>query len=143
QFGYWHPVAETCLFGPGMCGAGWEASPTPLDGLQMFTVNAVSATTRFPLPTLLDGILGEGTHTITARASATTRRYRVPCALPFAVSVCQLLDAGGFCDPGGTPKNLTFVSANNSDPWALLRIDIRGVNGESPPVLRDFVRNTT
>jgi hypothetical protein len=140
QFGFWHlKGAETCAFSSGACTAGWEPAPTGFEanGIQLLAVNSVVATTHFPLPTLFTSIVKLGTTNFTARATAIGRRARANCALPIALSVCQLVDAGGFSC--GVPKDLEFVSADNSHQWALGRIDLRNTATEHV-FLRDHVR---
>jgi len=145
QFGFWHlKGAEPCIFSAGGCPAGWEAAPATPTALQLFAINSVRTTTRFPVPPLLQRFAKVGTTNLTARATALGRRTRVKCALPFALSVCHLMDAdeeaGAFSCT--VPKNLVLTSPAWSDRWAVGRIDLRGTATETA-LMRDFVREGT
>jgi hypothetical protein len=147
SFGFWHLRGpELCVFSAGsMCGPGWEATPgaPASNSFHMFAVNAVRASTHYPLPAYFGNFLGVGTTNMSARARAFGRRTRVPCAIASAVSVCQIIDLSGpgtgFTCPGGT-INRTFVSNETVHPNALGRIDLVGQWDPAETFMRDYVR---
>jgi hypothetical protein len=155
EFGYWHfRAGDACAFGPGMCGGGWEPAPAfaalTSNSLQMFAVNAVTVRTHYDLPAYLDAFAGQGTISMTGRAIATTQRARVSCALPFAISVCQIIDRAGpgtgFTCPdtgvaGDAVIKRTFVNNESVDPNGIGRIDLLGIWDPTEKFMRNYVRS--
>jgi len=131
-YGFWHlrPAAEHCVFSTGTsCGPGWEAAPAspPGNAIHMFSVDAILFNGKYPLPPYFGSFLGVSNTNMTARATAYGRRTKVPCALPTAVSVCQLVDfwgpgTGFTCTPGVIHR--TFVNNETTDPNAFGRVDL-------------------
>lgn len=155
-YGFWHlrPNPENCVFNSATCasgtccGPGWEAGPAdPSTNLvQAFAVNTITLTTHYSLPSYFGNFLQRGNTSMSARATAYGRRTKVPCAIPTAVSVCQLVDATGsgtgFLCPGGTLFK-SFTTNEFMDPNALGRIDL--VNqwdpaSENPQFMRLYTR---
>jgi hypothetical protein len=152
EFGFWHLRGpELCAFGAGtMCGPGWEPPSADLktNPVAMLTVNAARVTARYSLPSYFYNFLGVAPSVnMTARATAYGRQTRTRCALPTAVSVCQLIGPGGFgLDCSAGPINLTFVNAqdgvDSTHPQAFGRIDL--INQWDPAsdfgTMREYIR---
>jgi hypothetical protein len=155
-YGFWHlrvpggfiPTKDHCVFKAGNCDQGWEPGPAdPSTNLvQAFAVNTIILTTHYSLPPYFGNFLMRGNTNMNARATAIGRRTKVPCAIPSAVSVCQIVDAtgagNGFVCPGGTLFK-SFTSNEYMDPNALGRIDL--VNqwnpaSENPQFMRLYTR---
>jgi hypothetical protein len=150
SFGFWHlRAADQCVFSAGGCGLGLEPLPVAIGAanpIQLFAVNAVSVNTRFTVPFVLDRFLGMGPMSLSARATAIGRRARVRCALPFAISVCQLIDdgSGTYTQPfscPATPITRTFVNGDVSERNAMGRVDLLGRFTFVDQFMRDFARD--
>jgi hypothetical protein len=94
DFGFWHWAPGACVFSATSCPMGWEPAPEPSPS-PLLGANAVHVRTRYQVPSILDYFAGTGSPTLQAEAWAVGRRARVSCAMPVAISSCQILDAQG------------------------------------------------